>query len=92
MLNVAYFGLKLQVKGASNNFIFSIGFLISKILCFQMALNTCEMWFNGIKIAVFSKKLTKNRPTAGGFAPRPPKPLAAGDPPQTPVCDTFEIH
>ena len=27
-----------------------------------MALNTCEMWFNGIKIAVFSKKLTKNRP------------------------------
>ena len=37
-----------------------------------MALNTCKMWFNGIKIAVFSKKLTKNRPTAGGFAPRPP--------------------
>ena len=36
------------------------------------------MWFNGIKIAVFSKKLTKNRPTGGGFAPRRPKPLAAG--------------
>ena len=33
---------------------------------------------NGIKIAVFSKKLTKNCPTAGGFTPRPPKPLAAG--------------
>ena len=31
-----------------------------------------------IKIAVFSKKLTKNRPTAVGLAPRPPKPLAAG--------------
>ena len=43
-----------------------------------MALNTCEMWFNFIKIAVFSKKLTKNRPTAGDFAPRPPMPLAAG--------------
>ena len=28
-----------------------------------------------IKIAVFSKKLTKNRPTAGGFAPRPPSVL-----------------
>ena len=43
-----------------------------------MVLNTCEMYFNGIKIAVFSKKLTKNRPTAGGFSPRPPNPLAAG--------------
>ena len=36
-----------------------------------MALSSCEMGFNGIKIAVFSKKLTKNCPTAGGFAPRP---------------------
>ena len=33
------------------------------------------MYFNGIKIAVFSKKLTQNRPTAGGFAPRPPSAL-----------------
>ena len=40
-----------------------------------MALNTCEMYFNGIKMAVFSKKLSKNRPTAGGFAPRPPSVL-----------------
>ena len=24
-----------------------------------MALNMCEMWFNGIKIAFFSKKLQK---------------------------------
>ena len=45
-----------------------------------MALNMCEMLFNGIKIAFFSKKITKNRPTAGDFAPRPP------------VCDTFELH
>ena len=37
-----------------------------------MALNTCEMWFNGIKIASFFQKITKNRPAAGGFAPRPP--------------------
>ena len=43
-----------------------------------MALSKCEMWFNGIKIAAFSKKLTKNCPTTEGFAPRPPKPLAAG--------------
>ena len=34
---------------------------------------------HGIKIAVFSKKL-QNHPTAGGFAPRPPKPPAAGGP------------
>ena len=40
-----------------------------------MALNTCEMYFNGIKRAVFSKKLTKNRPTAGGSASRPPSVL-----------------
>ena len=50
-----------------------------------MALNTCEIWSNGIKIAFFSKKITKNRPTAGSFAPRPAKPPAAGGPcPQPP--------
>ena len=49
-----------------------------------MALNTCEMWSNGIKIAFFSKKITKNRPTAGDFAPRPPKHLAAGGPAPNP--------
>ena len=54
-----------------------------------MALNTCEMWFNGIKIAFFSKKLQKNRPAAGGFAPRPPKPPAD---PRPPICDTVELH
>ena len=42
------------------------------------------MWFNGIKIAVSSKKFTKNRPTAGGFARRPLKPLAAGGSAPTP--------
>ena len=43
-----------------------------------MTLNTCEMWFNGIKIAFFNQKITKNRPAAEGFAPRPPsvKPLS----------------
>ena len=40
-----------------------------------MALNTSEMYFNGIAIPVFSKKLTKNHLTAGGFAPRPPSVL-----------------
>ena len=45
-----------------------------------MALNTCEMWFNGIKIAVFFQKNYKKLPTAGGFAPRPPKLPAAGGP------------
>ena len=44
-----------------------------------MALNACEMWSNGIKVSFFSKKITKNRPAAGGFAP-------------TPVCDTFELQ
>ena len=51
-----------------------------------MTLNTCEMWFNGIKVAVFFQKITKNRPAAakvsGGWTPLP----------QTPVCDTFELH
>ena len=41
-----------------------------------MALNTCQMWFNGLKISFF-QKLTKNRPAAGGFAPKPPEPPAA---------------
>ena len=57
-----------------------------------MALNTCEMWSNGIKIAVFSKNYQK-RSTAGDFAPRPPKASGGwGIRPQTPVCDTFELH
>ena len=54
-----------------------------------MALNTCEMWSNGIKTAFFSKKITKNRPTAGGFARRPPKPPVAGGPAPKPP---FVMH
>ena len=37
-----------------------------------MAVNTCEMWSIGIKIAFFPKKITKSRPAPGGFAPRLP--------------------
>ena len=33
-----------------------------------MALNTCDLLSNGIKIAFF-QKITKNRPAAVGFAP-----------------------
>ena len=57
-----------------------------------MALNTCEMRSNGIKIAFFSKKLRKiaQRPGAS-----PPHPLAFGGwelHPQTFVCDTFKLQ
>ena len=37
------FGLGLQVEGRLNSLIFSIGFQMTKIWCFQMALNTREM-------------------------------------------------
>ena len=54
-----------------------------------MALNTCEMWFNGIKIAFFSK----NCPTAASFDPRPPLASGCWGPrSQNLVCDTFELH
>ena len=57
-----------------------------------MALNMCEMCFSAIKIAFFPKNY-KKRPTAGGFAPRPPMPSAAGGPgPRPSVCDMFELH
>ena len=42
-----------------------------------MALKTCEGDPNGIKIAIFSKKIAKNCPAAA---------------PQTPVCDTFGLN
>ena len=42
-----------------------------------MALNTCEMRSNGIKIAFFSQKLRK---------------IAQRLCPQTPVCDTFDLQ
>ena len=41
---------------------------------------------------LFFQNITKNRPTAGGFAPRPPKPPAAGGPaPKPPLCETFQL-
>ena len=46
---------------------------MSKIYCFQMALNTCEIRFNGIKIAFFSKKLQK---IAQHLGAKPPDPLS----------------
>ena len=55
-----------------------------------MAVNTCKMWSNGIKIACFSKNLQKS-PSGLGF--RPQTPIATGGwglRPQTPVSDTFE--
>ena len=64
--------LNCKPKEGLNNLDFSIRFQMLKIYYFEMALNTCEMWSNGIKIAVFSKKIQKNRPAAGGFVSRPP--------------------
>ena len=39
-----------------------MGFQMLKIQFFQMALNACQMWFNGNKIAIYFKKLQKIRP------------------------------
>ena len=44
-----------------------------------MVLNICKVWFNGIKIAFFPKNYKKS-PNSWGLRP------------QTPVCDTFELH
>ena len=44
-----------------------------------MALNTCEMWSNGIKIAFFRKNYEKS-PSCWELRPH------------TPVCDTFELR
>ena len=58
-----------------------------------MALNTCEMWSNGIKIAFFFPKNYEKSPS--GWELRPPEPIASGGwrlRPQTPVCDTFELQ
>ena len=57
-----------------------------------MALNTCELWFNDIKIAFFFQKITKNRPTAGGLPQTFKVSGGWGPRPQTPVCDTFELR
>ena len=47
-----------------------------------MALNKCEMWFNGIKIAFFSKKLQKIALQVGASPPDPQslRPLGAQPP------------
>ena len=63
------FGLKLQAKGGLNNLDFSIRFQKLKIYYFEMALNTCEMWSNGIKIAIFSKKFQKTAQRLGASSP-----------------------
>ena len=55
-----------------------------------MAVNSCEMWSNGIKIAFFFQNLQK-LPSSWGLCPQTP--IATGGwrlRPKTPVCDTFE--
>ena len=49
-----------------------------------MALNTCEMWSIGIKIAFFPKKLQKIAQRLGASPPDPPKPPAPGGPAPNP--------
>ena len=49
-----------------------------------MALNTCEMWSNGIKIAFFSKNY-KKLPNGWGLRPQTPKASGGwGSAPKTP--------
>ena len=51
-----------------------------------MALNTWEMWSNGVKTSFFFKKLRKIAQRlpidSGGYGLRPP----------TRICDTFELQ
>ena len=63
------FGLKLLAKGRLSNLDFSIGFQMLKIYYFEMALNTCEIRSNGIKIATFSKKFQKTAQRLGASSP-----------------------
>ena len=54
-----------------------------------MVLNTGEMRSNGIKVAFFFQRIAQRL----GASPQTPK--ASGGwriRPQTPVCDTFELH
>ena len=46
-----------------------------------MGLNTCEMWFNDIKIAFFSKKLQKIAQRLGASLPDPQSLWRLGAPP-----------
>ena len=57
-----------------------------------MALNTRELRFNGITIAFFPKNYKKS-PKGMGLRFQTPKASGGWGPrPQTPVCDTFELH
>ena len=49
-----------------------------------MALNMCKMWFNGIKIAFFSKKLQKIAQQLGAKPPDPQSLRPQGAPPPDP--------
>ena len=54
-----------------------------------MTLNTCEVWFNGIKIAFFPQNFQKIAQQPGAS---PPDQQSLRPRHQTPVCDTFELH
>ena len=54
-----------------------------------MAVNTCVMWSNGIKIAFF-QKLTKIASGLGALSPDLHSPRQLEAPPPDPACDTFE--
>ena len=56
-----------------------------------MTLNTCEMLFNGIKIAFFSKNLQNLAKRMGASPPDPQSLWPLGAPLPDPVCDTFEL-
>ena len=49
-----------------------------------MALNICKMWFNGIKIAFFSKNLQKIAQQLGASPPDPQSLRLLGAPPPDP--------
>ena len=57
-----------------------------------MGLNTCEMWSNGIKIAFISKTYKKIAQRLKAWLPEPKAAGGWGGRPQTPDCDTFEVH
>ena len=56
-----------------------------------MALNWCELWSKGIKIAFFSEKLQKIVQRLRALTQT--LIISVWEiRPQTPVCDTFELH
>ena len=57
-----------------------------------MALNTCEMWSNGVKTAFVSKKLQKIAQRLGASPPDPNSLRRLGLRPHTPVNDPFEVQ